>query len=73
MTPNDLEEYLRVFTRNDAASAVLKLENGVEIRVAFNPKMPEMPAGTEPTPGGWKSPQHLDDPSMLRDEKDLPQ
>lgn len=73
MTPNDLEAYLQVFIRNDVGSAVLKLEAGEEIRVVFNPKMPLMPEGQEPTPGGWKSPQHLDDPSMLREEKDLPQ
>lgn len=73
MTPNDLEEYLQVLTRNDVASAVVKLDSGAEFRIAFNPKMPVMPAGQEPPPGGWKSPQHLDDFSMLREEKDLPQ
>jgi hypothetical protein len=73
MTPNDLEEYLQVLVRNQVGSAALKLDDGCEIRVVFVPKMPEMPQGTEPTPGGWKSPQHLDDPAMLRDEGDLPQ
>lgn len=72
MTPNDLDEYLQVLERHPVGSAAIKLEDGCEIRIAFVPKMPEMPMGAEPTPGGWKSPQHLDDPAMLREEKDLP-
>jgi hypothetical protein len=73
MTPNDLEEYLQVLKHNDVGSAVVKLGDGVEIRVVFNPELPVMPVGQEPVPGGWKGPQHLDDLSMLRGEKDLPQ
>lgn len=73
MTPNDLEEYLQMFARNDVGSASVKLVSGAEFSVVFNTKIPEMPTGLEPVPGGWKGPQHLDDPSMLRGEKDLPQ
>jgi hypothetical protein len=67
-----LDAFLAVMEARHVGSAVLKLGEGIEIRVAFVPPMP-VAIGADPTPGGWKSPQHLDDVSMLRDEKDLPQ
>lgn len=65
MTPNDLDQYLAVFTRYHAGSIALKLPNGAEIHAVF---MPELPAvGKVPEPGGWKTMPHLDDPHALRD------
>lgn len=69
MTPNDLDEYLGVFVRHQAMAAVLKLPDGVEVHVTFAPAMPAS-IGVEPEPGGWKAPQHLDNPADLRDDGD---
>lgn len=66
MTPNDLDEYLRVLTRNQVGAAVVKLPGGAEFSITFVPPLPTMPTGAEPTPGGWKSPDHLDNPAHLR-------
>ena len=67
MTPNDLDQYLTVFGRHPVGSAVIKLPDGVELHVTFAPKFPEK-IGTDPTPGGWKTTMHLDDPAALRDD-----
>lgn len=66
MTPNDLDEYLLVLTRNQVGAAVVKLPGGAEFSITFIPQLPTMPKGDDPTPGGWKSPQHLDNPADLR-------
>lgn len=74
MTPNDLDAYLAVLSRHQVGAAVMKLPGGVEISVSFTPQIP-VQLGIEPTPGGWKSPDHLDNPDMLRGEEykgDLP-
>lgn len=67
MTPNDLDAYLRVFENHQVGSAALKLSDGAEIHVTFVPQFP-VKVGEDPTPGGWKSPTHLDDPAALRDD-----
>jgi hypothetical protein len=67
MTPNDLNDYLRVFDQHAIGAAMLKLPDGTELHFTVIPKFPER-VGEEPTPGGWKSPQHLDDPAALRED-----
>lgn len=67
MTPNDLDEYLQVLARNQIGAASLKFSGGVEINVSFVPQFTAEPNGTAPTPGGWKTLPHLDDPADLRD------
>lgn len=69
MTPNDLEAYLQVFARNNISMGAIKLPEGVEVHFTFMPPLP-LAGGTEPTPGGWKSPDHLDDVSALRDDRE---
>lgn len=68
MTPNDLDQYLQVFEKHTTSSVAMKLPDGTELHVVFTPKFPAA-LGEEPTPGGWKSPQHLDDPAALREHK----
>lgn len=71
MTPNDLDQYLLVFKRHSVGSAALKLPDGTELHCTFMPIFaPQI--GSNPTPGGWKSPQHLDNPDDLREIGDLP-
>lgn len=70
MTPNDLDAYLKVLSSNQVGSAALKLPGGVEVHVSFTPQFP-VQVGDQPTPGGWKSPVHLDNPNDLR-ESDYP-
>jgi hypothetical protein len=65
MTPNDLDAYLQVFERRRVGVFALKLADGTEVHATFIPDMPVNP-GADPTPGGWKSPQHLDNPDELR-------
>ena len=69
MTPNDLDAYLAVLANHSIGAAVLRLGDGVELHVTFVPSFPVKP-GTEPEPGGWKSPDHLDNPLALRDESE---
>jgi len=73
MTPNDLDQYLAVLVKHPVGSAAIKLPTGAEIHVSFVLAFPAQ-AGTAPEPGGWKSPQHLDDPGLLHitDEGTLP-
>lgn len=66
MTPNDLDAYLKVMQANHVGAAVVRLPDGTRLQVSFVPPLPEM-SNTELTPGGWKSPQHLDDPAHLRE------
>lgn len=66
MTPNDLDEYLVVLARNQVGAAVVRLPGGASFSITFVPTLPDAPQGAEPTPGGWKSPQHLDNPADLR-------
>jgi hypothetical protein len=70
MTPNDLDAYLRVLISHEVGSAAIKLPTGAEIHVSFMPKLPEAKPGAEPTPGGWKTLPHLDDPEALRDDRE---
>lgn len=67
MTPNDLDQYLRVLTSHQVGQAVVRLPCGTEINVLFVPNIPER-VGKDPTPGGWKTMQHLDDPMALRED-----
>ncbi len=66
MTPNDLDAYLKVLKSNNVGAAILHIpanDRTVVVQVTFNLDMPEM--GETPTPGGWKSPNHLDNPDSL--------
>jgi hypothetical protein len=65
MTPNDLEAYLAVCNRQSVGQLAMELPGGVKLNVVFMPTVPAQ-SGSDPTPGGWKSPQHLDDPADLR-------
>lgn len=75
MTPNDLDAYLQVITRNKASQISLKLGDGIEIHAVFLPEFVAKP-GAEPEPGGWKTMTHLDNPADLREDStykgDLP-
>jgi hypothetical protein len=68
MTPNDLDAYLAVLVQRGAGAAAIELPGGAKFSVSFIPTMP-VQLGTEPEPGGWKSPRHLDDPDALRGEE----
>lgn len=60
MDPRLLAELLGVMRQHNVASARVVAE-GVELAVTFEPQMAPMP-GDKPEQGGWKSPQHLDNP-----------
>lgn len=63
MSPDDLAAYLRVMREANLMQATLKTDD-LELAVVFGPDpLPDM--GSAPTPGGWKSPQALDDVSRL--------
>ncbi len=70
MTPNDFDAYLKVLKQNHAAAGIVRLGNGVEFSITFEVQMPEA-VGQAPTPGGWKSPLHLDNPENLRPDSDF--
>lgn len=62
MSPEILKEYLKVLREFNAMSA--DIYNGADrISIVLGPEMPSF--GSAPEPGGWKSPQNLDDPEKL--------
>ncbi len=62
LTPQDLDATLAVLRKHGVASAEVPLNAyAAPLRVVFSPDAPEAaPTGDELTPGGWKSPQRLD-------------
>lgn len=63
MTTIELRDYLQVLQDMNAMSFAYK-DSTVEFSVTLSPMMP-VDVGTSPEPGGWKSPQNLDDPDKL--------
>lgn len=57
-----LDKYLEVLTKYNVMSYAHKDTNG-EFNVVIGPGIPSI--GSEPQPGGWKSPTNLDDPDKL--------
>lgn len=65
MTPDDLDQMLAVMRKNRVASAEVPLLDGGALKVVFEPDLSEPMPGDKPTPGGWKSPERLDNPQQF--------
>lgn len=63
MSPQELAEYLKVLKQHGVGAASVTLPD-CNLNVTFVPDLPEF-GGTTPEPGGWKSPNHLDNPDRL--------
>lgn len=64
VTPSELAEYLRVLRAARVIAA--RLDGLGEVSFGIDPEPdPAAPSGQIPTPGGWKSPAHLDNPDLL--------
>lgn len=66
----DLEAVLATLRKYGVASAEVPGDSGAVLRVVFAPEAGPMPPGDEVTPGGWKSPQRLDQDPL--DEERIP-
>jgi hypothetical protein len=66
VSPADLDKYLQVLKTHGVASAQVTVSGGT-IAVVFGPEA--LPAGDEPTKGGWKGPERLD---VLNSDSEVP-
>lgn len=65
MTPDLLDQLLTALRKNGVVSAEVPLQHGA-LRVVFAPEVgAALPPGDPITPGGWKSPERLDDPAQF--------
>lgn len=65
MTPHDLDHLLDVLRKHRVASAEVPLFDDKSLKVVFEPDLSEPMPGDKPTPGGWKSPERLDNPQQF--------
>lgn len=55
MSPDDLQRYLDVLRAGKVRAAAIRLPDGTEVRVDFEPELAEgLPLDAEPPAGGWK-------------------
>lgn len=65
MTPEELARYLDILISRNVTRADVSV-SGARFVVEFAPVFPvETLPGDEPTPGGWKAPERLDNPADL--------